>query len=739
GMEGVMVNCSGLGDPGSSWCRGGSLCSTGSVGAPPHTVPRFLPYTAAICWPVRSPETLRPLGMWRPGPGHRRPRVTGPAAGQHMFGQYHPASQPDRRPSVARPAPMGGAQPPAQPGGLSAPRTAPQGPLGLPGLGQTRAKFLCPPREASRSMTSSAPQAQLTCWAVCVCVRMCGADKGPSALLKPQQCVNQRLLLVPLPQTPPLLQCPSECNEPPSSSVSATPPVRQHSQSAQSQCTPQSQPVPLCTAIIRPRMQVRRLPNCSSGSSDASVLAGTEPVANSACPTPTPTVQVRPMARAVATGMPTTAKQPSSARAAACARAVPEPVLVGRRQGQEVKEEPTSPPSPLSIIAKTGRGSERQVGEEGDDGASWYRLQLEEQRHQRQRHLRQKEQKHILLVRDRWRRQPRRDLPLGSAREQQPRWGKGPSPQSIPQLQPGPCKPTQLDRQVFLSLSEYRPYPDPKGHPHLQPSRLQRHRRRFAFRPTSRPLFQPVAPPGALAQPELSGLHSALAVGPLAVHSSQDGRVAIAVTVRRVLPGPWQGQRHAQEPAGASGHFQGRQGERRPLLMRVVRQLPPKKQELQHDGVETFLPPTNPWPPRGRGGRGGEARHDEDNTVLVLIEVAGWGTLGKNARSDGWIDGAARRKPAAGGTREASPGMPLCCQTPRALTMLSLSHSLSTIQDLSGGEDEERASVRLASLVIQGSRVVFEAKPRVVTFTPPALPTPSRTFTLGQGCPDPRR
>lgn len=94
--------------------------------------------------------------------------------------------------------------------------------------------------------------------------------------------------------------------------------------------------------------QVQISPNCSCDLSDCPVLAHNSSFINAARPTPTPAALVRPVARGIATGMPDTASQQPSARAAVCARTVPEPGLAEMSQGQEVKEEPHSPLSLLS-------------------------------------------------------------------------------------------------------------------------------------------------------------------------------------------------------------------------------------------------------------------------------------------------------------------------------------------------------------------------------------------------------
>ncbi|XP_022534900.2 uncharacterized protein rbm33b isoform X3 [Astyanax mexicanus] len=171
-----------------------------------------------------------------------------------------------------------------------------------------------------------------------------------------------------------------------------------------------SHPAPLCVpgeASLQPQVQIS--PNVSHVLSDRPVLAHNSSFINVARPTPTPAAQVRPIARAVATGMPGAARQQASARAGVCARAVLEPVLAGKSRGQEVKEEPQSPLSSLSkeereeeeeeeaIKGDTDSLCQHQTDNDSKDGVpAWYRLQLEKQKHLRQKLIGQKEERRQL-------------------------------------------------------------------------------------------------------------------------------------------------------------------------------------------------------------------------------------------------------------------------------------------------------------------------------------------------------
>ncbi|XP_022534894.2 uncharacterized protein rbm33b isoform X1 [Astyanax mexicanus] len=359
-----------------------------STGASPQQVP--LTSTQSPANPAVDPSSLQVVAdSSRPLHEQTIPAGSHPVfPGQHMFGQQHHTSELDGSPLLHDPVSTGAAGRPGCSGDPRGPLCSPQRNLGLPSLNSSHPAPLCVPGEASLQPVPSVIAQHQPC------------DTQP---FHPDQALS-------LLQTPPVLHPnPEQSSQSSLSPVQAPPSAWLPSVSVESQSSPLSRPAPICCAVIKPRMQVQISPNVSHVLSDRPVLAHNSSFINVARPTPTPAAQVRPIARAVATGMPGAARQQASARAGVCARAVLEPVLAGKSRGQEVKEEPQSPLSSLSkeereeeeeeeaIKGDTDSLCQHQTDNDSKDGVpAWYRLQLEKQKHLRQKLIGQKEERRQL-------------------------------------------------------------------------------------------------------------------------------------------------------------------------------------------------------------------------------------------------------------------------------------------------------------------------------------------------------
>ncbi|KAL6467515.1 hypothetical protein MHYP_G00231920 [Metynnis hypsauchen] len=220
-------------------------------------------------------------------------------AGQHMFHQQHPTSELDSSPVLHGPVSEGAARHPGCSGDQGRPHCSLQRSLGLPSPTKTRpASQFVPGVTSLLAASSSTTHSALL-------------EKVPSV---PHRCGNQRFppnqnLLLSLPEALPALHPKPQKSQSCASSVQAPPPACLRSLSRESQSSPHGQAAPLCCAVVRPRMQVQISPNCSRAQKNPPVLAQNSSFINAARPTPTPAVQVRPVARAVATGMPGAARQ----------------------------------------------------------------------------------------------------------------------------------------------------------------------------------------------------------------------------------------------------------------------------------------------------------------------------------------------------------------------------------------------------------------------------------------------
>ncbi|XP_036411934.1 RNA-binding protein 33 isoform X2 [Colossoma macropomum] len=510
---------------------------------------------------------------------HVQTNQTGILTGQHMFHQQHPTSELDSSPVLHGPVPMGAARRPKYSRDQGRPDCSPQRSLGLPSPTKTRPTSLFVPGgtsllPASSSTTHSALQ-----------------EKVPSV---PRQSGNQRFppnqnLLLSLPEPLPVLHPKPQNSQSCASSVQATPPACLHSLSSESQSSPHSRVAPLCCAVIRPRMVQISL-NCSRALKNPPVLAHNSSFINAARPTPTPAAQVRPVARAVATGMPGAARQQASARAGACARTMPERVLAGKSRGQEVKEEPQSP---LSLLSKKEseraereerradedekdslRQSEAGEDDDGDGVSAWYRLQLEKQKQLREKLMSHKEKRRHLQAQYQ-RRQKQGKLHevhlMGKILDGAPQ--RCPQPSQVSKRAQSTRKPTQKTRPSTSNL----PQRDSESRPNLQLCQQQQH---------GSALLPPLKPPSKPAYPQ--------------THLAQCS--AAAAPVRRAVL--WHRQSfHGQRFLGhddASGGSSGELGEwhgRTRKMKRLAKELPSKLKVVKHvrmeeeeDGVSLRFP-----------------------------------------------------------------------------------------------------------------------------------------------------
>ncbi|XP_037386773.1 uncharacterized protein rbm33b isoform X2 [Pygocentrus nattereri] len=484
-------------------------------------------------------------------------------AGQHMFHQQHPTSELDSSPVLHGPVSKGvAARHPECSGDQGRPHCSLQRSLGLPSPTKTRPASQFVPGvtsllAASSSTTHSALQEK-----VLSVPRRCGNQRF---------LPNQNLLLSPPEPLPALFPKPQK-SQSCASSVQAPPPVCLRSLSSESQSSPHGQAAPLCCAVIRPRM-VQISPKCSRALKNPPVLAQNSSFINAARPTPTPAVQVRPVARAVATGMPGAARQQASARAGVCARTMPERVLAGKSRGQEVKEEPQSPLSLLS--KKESEGAERdecwadeddedslcqsKAGQDdGGDGVSaWYRQQLKKQKRLREKLMSHKEKRRHLQAQYK-RRQKQGKLHevllMGKIHDAAPQQCPQPS-QDSKQAQ-STQKPTQKTRRR-CSL-------DSESHPNLQLCQQQQH---------GSALLPPLKYPSKPAHPQ--------------THVAQCS--AAAAPVRRAVL--WHGQRCFGHDDEGPSRFSGELGEwhertKKIVMRREVKELPSKLRVAKHVGLE---------------------------------------------------------------------------------------------------------------------------------------------------------